>query len=221
MIALGIVFGVLLLIALTPVGAIFRYADKPELKLTVGPFRMQLLPKKPKTRKQLEKQQQKKAKSAAKKAEKKKKKQAAALTQEPKPPEPPKPLSQKLRELLDWARLASQLLRGVFRRLLVKRLTVHVRLGGGDCAKLAENCGKCNAAVGAALPLLERAFRIRSRDIQIVPDFLAASTEIKAELRARFLVMDLIGIAFKYGFRAIKLLFSQKKKQSDRKVKEQ
>lgn len=223
MIALGIVLGVLLLIALTPVGALFRYSDKTELKLIVGPFRIQLIPAKPKTRKQLEKQERKKAKKAAKKAEQKKKKQAAALTREPKEPEPPKPLSQRLRELLDWARLGSQLLRGVFRKLLIKRLTVHIRLGGNDCAALAENCGKCNAALGAVLPLLERAFRIRKRDIQIAPDFLSASTVIEAELQARFLIANLIGIAVKFGFRAVRLLFSQKKsnKQTNRKVTEQ
>ena len=73
MIALGIVLGVILLIALTPVGALFRYSDKTELKLIVGPFRIQLIPAKPKTRKQLEKQERKKAKKAAKKAEQKKK----------------------------------------------------------------------------------------------------------------------------------------------------
>lgn len=223
MIALGIVLGVLLLINLTPVGAVFRYEDAAELKLKIGPFRKQLIPAKPKTQKQLEKQAKKKAKKAAKKAEQKKKKQAAALTQEPKEPAQPKPLSQKLRELMQWARLGGQLLGSVFRRLRIGRLTVHIRLGGSDCAKLAENCGKCNAAVGAALPYVERVLTIRKRDIQIAPDFVAGETEFYAELSARFLVADLVGIALKYGFRAVRLLFSQKKsnKQSNRKVTEQ
>ena len=95
-----IILGVILLIGLIPVGAIFRYHGEIELKLVIAFLRLRILPKKPLTRKQAEKKAAKKAKKEAKKKEKKKKKQAQSLiAKPPEPPKPKQPLTDRIRGL--------------------------------------------------------------------------------------------------------------------------
>lgn len=215
MIPLCIILGILLLILLLPVGVIARYDGEVGVRAAIGPFRLQILPAKPKTRKQLEKERQKKEKKAQAKAEKKKKAEADKLIKkdEPEKPKFKEPLKDKLAGLLPFARLAVDALGSVFRRLKIRQLTVRVRMGGSDPAKLAQSYGKAQAAVSAMLPLLAGRFRIKKKEISIQPDFLAKKTEVEAVLSLRYLVFDLLGIALKYGFRGLKLLLRRKKQQ--------
>ena len=218
MIVLAVLLGLLLLILLTPVGAYARYDGEALVRLLIGPFRIQLVPAKPKTRKQLQKAEKKKAKKAAKKAEQKQKAAAKKLVKPDPPPEPQlkESLKDKLEGLLPFARLAGNALGSVFRRLAVRQFTLHVRLGGSDKAKLGEDYGKALEACAAIRPVLRRAFRVKKADVSVLPNFLADKTEVLAILQLRFFVFDLIGIALKYGFRGIKLLFARKKQQKQR-----
>lgn len=214
MIVLGSIVAVLVLILLLPVGAYARYDGETLVRLIAGPFRIQILPQKPKTRKQLEKQERKKAKKAAKKAEQKKKAAADKLVKKDPPPEKPKePLGEKIRGLLPFARLAADALGSVFRRLKVKNLTVHVRLAGEDPSKLADTYAKTMAAIWATGPILGQKFSVRHTDVSVKPDFLAEKSEILAVLEFHYLVFDLVGIALKYGFRGLRLLLQKKKQE--------
>ena len=215
MIVLGILLGILLLILLLPVGAYAHYDGEALIRLLIGPLRIQLVPAKPKSRKQLEKAQKKKAKKAAKKAEKQKKDAAKKLIKPDPPPEPKvkEPLKDKIAGLLPFAKLAVDALGSVFRKLKIKKLQLHVRLADGNKAKLGESYGKAVQAASAIRPVLRRAFRVKKADILILPDFCADKTDVEATIQLRFFVFDLIGIALKYGFRGIKLLFARKKQQ--------
>ncbi|MBR6376547.1 MAG: DUF2953 domain-containing protein [Oscillospiraceae bacterium] len=214
-----IIAAVLFLIGCIPVGVLFRYHDEIQLKLTVLFFKIGILPKKPLPRKKREKAEAKKAAKAAKKAaakaEKKKKQQAQSLIAKPKPAEPPKPkksLPDKLAGLIPWAKLAAGFVGEFFhRKLCVRRMWIRAALAGGDPAKLARTTGTAWETIGIAVPILERAFRVKDRRIAVYPDFQASKTDVEAELWIRLRIGGLVLLAFKYGFRALKILISQKK----------
>ena len=219
-----IILGVLFLIGCIPVGVLFRYHEAIELKLTVLCFRIGILPKKPLPRKKRKKAEAKKAAKAAKKAEakekKKKKQQAQSLIAKPKPAEPPKPkksLPDKLRMLLPWARLGARLAGEFFhRKLTVTRLRIRVALAGGDPAKTAGTVGTAWEAIGVALPILERAFRIKERKIAVYPDFTASETDLETELRVRLRIGGVVLLVLKYAGKAAALFIRQKLREKKR-----
>ncbi len=214
-----IILGVLFLIGCIPVGVLFRYHDEIQLKLTVLFFRIGILPKKPLPRKKREKAEAKQAAKAAKKAEakakKKKKQQAQSLIAKPREPEEPKPrqpLSDKIAGLIPWAKLGAGFVGEFFhRKLTVKRLRIRAVLAGGDPAKIAQSVGKAWEAIGIALPILERAFRIKERKIAVWPDFTASKTELEAELHIRLRIGGVVLLVLKYAGKALATLIRQKR----------
>ncbi len=215
-----IILGVLLLIGMIPVGVIFRYHGDVELKLVLAFLRLKILPKKPKTRKQIEKAKAKKTKKEAKKAEKKKKKQAQRLiAKPPEPPKPKQPITDKISGLLPWAKLGVRFVGEFFhRRLCIRKLNVRAALAGGDPAKLAETNGKAWAVIGAMIPLLEQAFKIKERHLVVYPDFVADKTDVEAEIYVRLRVGGVVLMLLRYAFRAIKLLIASKKEKKQKKT---
>ena len=212
-----IILAVLFLIGCIPVGVIFRCHGEIELKLSVLFFKLGLLPKKPLSRKKREKAAAKKAAKAAKKAEakeqKKKKQQAQSLiAKPPAPPKPKKPLGDKLAALIPWAKLGARFAGEFFhRKLTVTRLYIRAVPAGGDPARTAQTVGRAWECIGIALPILERAFRIRDRKIAVYPDFRAKETDLEAELRVRVRVGGVVLLALKYGVKALVLFLRQKK----------
>ena len=224
-----IIAAVIFLIGCIPVSVIFRYHEEIELKLSVLFVKIGILPKKPLSRKKREKAEAKKAAKKAKKAEakakKKQKQQAQSLIAKPKPAEPPapkKPLTDKLAELIPWARLAAGFVGEFFhRKLTVTRLRIRAVLAGGDPAKTAQTVGKAWETIGIALPILERVFRIKERKLAVWPDFTAKKTDLEAELRVRLRVGGVVLLLFKYGFKALKLYLSRKRASRKEKEKTQ
>ena len=214
-----IIAGVLFLIGCIPVGVRFRYHEEIELKLTVLFFKIGILPKKPLPRKKREKAEAKKAakdaKKAAEKEKKKKQKQAQSLiAKPPEPPKPKKPLRDKISELIPWAKLAVRFVGEFFhRKLTVKRLRIRAVLAGGDPAKTAQSVGKAWETIGVALPILERAFRIKERKIAVYPDFSASKTDLDAELEIRLRIGGVVLLALKYAGKAVALLVRQKREK--------
>lgn len=199
---LGLIFFLLLL----PAGAHLIYSSEGmSLKVIYGPVRLRILPKKIKKPKDKKKKEKKEKKP---KPEKKKKKK-----------EPPKvpgetDLPKKggsVKDLLEYLPVGLKLLDAIRRRLLLKKLVVLVNLAGDDPCDLALLYGKANAGFAAALPLLERAFRIRKRDMQVYCDFTADSTEVYAELNIRACPLRLLAVVIRYGYRALKIFLKQRK----------
>ena len=208
-IVLGIL-AFLVLLGLLPVGARAVYdGEEPRVWLTLWLIRIQLLPKKKKilTEKQREKAEAKAEKKKQAKEEKKKKKAAEELTK----PRETKTLKEKIDGIIPFVKLAIRVLGTLRRKLLIRQLTIHMQLGGGNAAKTAQTCGYAWAAAGAARNLLAQSFRIRHSDIQVNPDFAGGKTEIHAELDLRFLLFDLLALAVKYGFQALGILIRQQK----------
>ncbi len=195
MIALAIVLAVLLLLALLPLGLLFSYdGQTTALCVQAGPFRLRILPPKPK------------------KPGKKPKKKKKAKKQEA----PKKQAEQKPKKRVDFAVLRSligpffELVRdflGSFRRhLAIRKLKLHVTFGADDPAESAIRCGQAWAAIGAATPVLQNTLRIKKQDIRAYFDGCASGFSVEAEVHVTIFLFELLGMGVKYGVRALKLM---------------
>ena len=195
-----VIFAVLVLVGCIPVGVDARYsADGVFLTAKLGPFRLQLLPQKPKEKPKKRKPQQKQPKKTLAKVEPQEKK--------------PNPLLSGgvdgLMQLLD---LAFDTLGDLRRKLRVNELTLYVLIGGtDDPAKAAMGYGRAWAAIGAITPSLERLFVIKKRDIRPALDYTISNTQIDAHLVTTITIGRSLALALRAGIRFLKILNERKK----------
>ncbi len=187
-----IALGILVLIAILPVGASVIYdEDGLILSLIFGLIKIRLFPKK-----------SKKDKKEKKPPKPKKDKKAGKSPEKPKKPKEKKS-GGKLTDFLPLVKVGLDFLNSFRRKLRLNRLELKLTLAGGDPCDLAVKYGKAWAAVGNAMPLLERVFVIKKRDIQVQCDFEGADTRVKARLDITITVGRILGIAVKYGVKAL------------------
>ena len=188
-----IALGILVLLAIAPVGAHVRYnSDGILLQIVAGPARITILPAKKKDKKAKEKKPKpKKEKPAAPKksvtSEEKKGEKGGSIT-----------------DFLPLLQIALDFLGAFRRKLRVDRLELKLILAGGDPASLGINYGKAWATVGNLMPLLERIFVIKKRDVEVECDFGGSQTLIIARLQITITIGRIVGIAVLYGFRALR-----------------
>ena len=196
-----ITLGILVILAWLPLGATVRYNDQGvALKVIAGPVRIPILPKK--------KAQEK---EKPKKEEKPKKKQPVA-----KKTEAPKPQEEKggpVTDFLPLLQTALDLLNAFRKKLRINHLYLKLIMASDDPCDLAVNYGKANAAMGNLLPLLERCFVIKKRDIEIECDFESAKTVIIARADLTITLGRLLGILIWYGVKALKQFLSIQNKR--------
>ena len=160
-----IALGVLTLIAILPIGVSALYdEDGPRISVIAGPLRLLVFPQKKK-----EKKEEKPKKKASKKVE-------------PKPKEKKKKKGGSIDDFLPLVDAVLDFVAAFGRRLRINHLQLKLILAGGDPCDLAVNYGRGWAALGNLMPLLERAFVIRKRDLEVECDFLADKTAIVARL---------------------------------------
>ena len=194
-----VIFAVLVLIGCIPVGVDARYgADGIFLAAKIGPFRLQLLPQKPKKKKKKPaKKQQPAAKSAKKKPAEKKKNPL---------------LSGGVDGLMQLLTLALDTLGDLRRKLRVNELTLHVTVpGGDDPAKAAMNYGRAWAAIGALTPAVERLFVIKKRDIQPELNYNETQMKVDAHLVTTITIGRSLALALRAGVGFLKILNERKK----------
>lgn len=184
---------ILLLLLLLPLGIYIGYgADGATLKLVVGCFSFRLYPRKKKRRK-VKKQTADPPKSASASPESDAQKRGG-----------------KLSAVKPYIPVALELLQGIRHRLLVRRLTLLVNLAGDDPCDLALEYGKISGAVGSLMPLLERAFRIQKRDVQVFCDFTSAETEVYLNLQIVACPVRLLPLLLRCGLKTLKLFITPK-----------
>ena len=195
-----IILGVLVLLALIPLGAHVRYdSDGPWVALVIGPIKIRLIPKKPK--------KPKKPKAEKKKKEKKKKE-----PEKPKKEKEKQPLGGLIRDFYPFVKLGLDLLGCFFRKLRIPILTLHVGFGGqNDPAGAAINYGRAWSAIGAVMQPVRSLTRIKKENVSCSCDFTTGDMRVFAELKAVFLLGDLVVMAFRYGFRALRQYLKLKK----------
>ena len=195
-----VILAVLVLIGCIPVGVDARYgADGIFLAAKIGPFRLQLLPQKPKKKQKKRKRPQKQAEKPPAKAE-------------PQEKQPNLLLSGGLDGILQLLDLAFDTLGDLRRKLRVDELTLYVRIGGSDDpAKAAMGYGRAWAAIGAITPGLERLFVIKKRDIRPALDYTISNTQVDARLVTTITIGRSLALAVRAGIRFLKLLNERKK----------
>ena len=194
-----ITLGILVLLAILPLGASVKYdADGPLVRLIAGPVKITLFPRPKKPEKEKKQKEQKaESKPAAKK------KPARKKAEEPEKQPEEKKSGGPVTDFLPLLKVALDLLNDFRRKLWVNRLEVKLVMAGGDPCDLAINYGKAWAAIGNLMPRLEKVLVIKKRDIDVDCDFTASQTTICARLDLTITLGRILAIAVVYGFRAV------------------
>ena len=193
-----IALGIIVLLAILPLGACVKYnADGPLVKIIAGPIRFTVFPMKKKEKKPKEEKEKKQ-----KKAEPELAAQDTGKTAQKQ--EEKKEKGGSLIDFLPLVQVALDLLGDFRRKLRLNRLELKLIMAGDDPCDLAVNYGRAWAAVGNLFPLLERAFVIKKRDIEVECDFTASETLVIARLDITITLGRLIALAVRYGIRALR-----------------
>lgn len=210
-----ITLGVLTLLAILPLGVSVIYdEDGPLIRVIAGFLRLKVFPAKKKDKPKKEKK---------KKKETPEKKPEAPPAGEPateEKPQPPAETPQKeksggsILDFLPLVQLGFDFLGDFFKRKLrVNVLELKITLAGGDPCDLATNYGKAWAALGNLWPRLETWFVIKKRDVAIQCDFTGDKTLICARLDISITLGRLLGLVFRYGYKALVTYLKIRKKR--------
>lgn len=186
-----IALAVLTILAWLPLGATARYnADGFSLKVIAGPLRIGILPAKPKEEKK-------------EKPKKEKKKQDASVQKKVQPAEKQEK-GGPITDFLPIVQTVLDLLNAFRKKLRINHLEMKLIMAADDPCDLAVNYGKAWAALGNLMPLLERCFVIKKRDLEVECDFESSQTVIIARVDLTITLGRLLGILVWYGVRALK-----------------
>ena len=175
----GIVLFLLLVIFLSRVGAEVVFGAETGVTLRLGPVRVQVLPRKEKTKKP------KKEKPPKKRKEEKPKKEMPKIT-----------VRAILRGLPELWGIAKKGLRMTFRRIRISPMEISAVIGGEDPADTAILYGKLNAAMWTVMPRLEEWIHIPDPHIHMEMDFTAEETKVSGTVGASYRIGDLLAIGF-------------------------
>lgn len=206
-----ITLGVLSLLAILPLGVRVTYdGGGPLVKAVLGPVKFTVYPRTGKEKKSPQKTE--------KKPETKKTQEEEKL---PKPPQPPKAKKSaktekggSLSDFFPFVKLGLDFLGDLRRKLRVRQLYLRLILAGDDPCDLAVNYGKTWTAVGNLLPVLERWFVIKKKDVEVECDFTASETLVVARLEITMTLGRLLSLAAVYAVRGLKefIVFRNKRK---------
>ena len=193
-----IALGVLILLALLPLGASVVYdEDGPRAWILLGCLKLPVFPRKKKPRKEQQKKQKKPKKTAS--SEKK--------------PFPKPKTGGSWTDFLPLARVALDLLNDLRCKLRVNHLKIHLTMAGDDPCDLAVNYGRMNASLAALIAQLERFLVIKKRDVHVDCDFTASETVILARLDLTITLGRILAIAVRYGVRGLTTFLKIKKQR--------
>ena len=185
LIALAVIVG----LAIMPLGVAARYdEDGPLLRLIVGPIRATVFPSK----------KQKKEKKKKEKPEKPEKQEASAQKSKT------EKKGGSVTDFLPLVELVWEFLSDFKSKLRVNNLELKLILAGDDPCDLAVNYGRAWAALGNLVPMLERFFVIKKRDMEVECDFTADKTLIFARLELTITFGRLLKVGFYHGFRILR-----------------
>ena len=204
MLALGIIVILLILLLILPVGADAAYADNVfSLAVKAGLFRIGILP--PKAGGDREK---KKKPVKDKKSKKQKKESDGTQTKSAKKPK----MKLSFDDIMGIVRIALSAL-GRFRRSIsIDMLKLHLVTAGPDPYTAVMNHGYFNAAVGAVLPLLHRAFKVKHEDYASSIDFESDKLRIDARAVLSVRIWEILLIVFCAAFAFLKWLLRRKRR---------
>lgn len=105
------------------------------------------------------------------------------------------------------AKFAESALKDFFKRILIKRLMISIKIAGNDAADTAIKYGQCCSVVYPAVSIITGTVNCTGYGIDILPDFNEKSkSKIEFELKARIFLFNLALLVFRHGFKGLKLL---------------
>ena len=183
-----IALGIFALIAIIPIGISASYdAQGPLLLAVVGPVRVQLIP-------------------ARKQKESKKKKQKSPAAKPASSKGPAKKKGGNLQDFLPLLDIVLDFVSAFGRKLRIKKLNLKLILASDDPADLALNYGRAWAALGNVVTLLENAFVIKKRDLEVECDFQSDSTTIVGGVELSITVGRIFALLIIQGVPVVKEL---------------
>ena len=183
-----IALGILALIAIIPIGVSASYdAQGPLLLAVVGPVRVQLIP-------------------ARRQKESSKKKQKSSTTKPTSSKGPAKKKGGNLQDFLPLLDAVLDFVSAFGRKLRITKLNLKLILASDDPADLALNYGKAWAALGNVVALLENAFVIKNRDLEVECDFQSDSTTIVGGVDLSITVGHIFALLIMQGVPVVKEL---------------
>ena len=204
--ALLIILVVLSVLALIPVGVDGGYgAGGPLAYLKLGFFSIRVFPPGKLVASIMK---------AASKPKKPKRKKVEPIEEEPAEPKKPKPKPGK-DEIIALAKMALSALSRFRHKLSIDYLRLHVNIAADDPYKTAMAYGAANAALSAAVPLLDGAFNITEQDIGVSCDFLAEKMQIDVWLTASIQIWEILYVAAAFAIDFIKNKKKQKRDGSE------
>ena len=205
-----IAFIILFLLAILPLGASVKYnAEGPLVRIIAGPVRLTVFPMKKK---------EKKEKKPKDKKEKKKKDKKEKAKKEPKkgkekPKEEKKEKGGSILDFLPLVQVGLDLLNDFRWKLRLNRLELKLIMAADDPADLGINYGRAWAAVGNLVPMLERSFVIKKKDIEVECDFTTSETLVIARLDITITLGRMIALAVVNGIRGLREFLKIMKKR--------
>jgi hypothetical protein len=218
---------VLFLIAQIRVGCKAEY-DQEGVRVFVraAGFHICVFPVKKKEKKQKPKKAKKpkKEKKPKDKKEKKKKDKKEKAKKEPKkgkemPKEEKKEKGGSILDFLPLVQVGLDLLNDFRWKLRLNRLELKLIMAADDPADLGINYGRAWAAVGNLVPMLERSFIIKKKDIEVECDFTSSETLVVARLDITITLGRIISLAVVTGIRALREFLKIMKKRKGGAVK--
>lgn len=211
MIALYIILGILLflfLLTLLNIWVLVNYDEELALFVRVAFVKLQIIPSKPKKKKKKPKKPKKKTKKKPKE-EKPEKEKAFSIKDYVKE----KGVSGILNIVKRVAKLAVGALKDLFSKITVTKLSLRLRVAGSDAADSAVKYGRVCSVLYPALKVIAEVVTVEDYDIDVEPDFSdEPKNSAKAEVKAKVRIISLIGVAFKHGFQALRLILKAKPK---------
>lgn len=192
------IFLIIVLILLLPIRVYASYYKELKLNIYIGFVKLQLYPEKVKNKKITKKSK----KAVEKKPEPKTEKQSFFKDKE-------------ITEIIDLIKKISNLATGVlkdfFRHIIVKKLMLSISVAGYDAADTAIKYGECCAGVYPAVALITKSVNCKEYGVDISPDFTErADSQLSFELDAKILLLWVVALVLKHGFKGIKLLLEIK-----------
>lgn len=185
-----IIIGIVLLIVLFPVGIRGSYGQKGTyLWIIIGPFRFRLYPGKKRRKAQKTGQQRNRKDDFASHEGVQKNNSGSAA------------------DFIPLLQLIFDLLKDFRKKLRVNHLYLNVTLAGGDPGELAINYGRAWASLGNLMPILERFFTIKKRDLQIQCSFESDTTVVEASIDLTMRIGALIMMVCTHGVRILRKYF--------------
>ena len=207
LIALIVVF----LLAILPLGASVRYnSEGPRVRIIAGPIRFTVFPMKKKEKKEKE--------NKPKKTKKKKTKKQTPAVKE-KVSEEKKEKGGSILDFLPLVQVGLDLLNDFRWKLRLNRLELKLIMAADDPCDLAVNYGRAWASVGNLVPMLERSFVIKKKDIEVECDFTTSETLVIARLDITITLGRLIALLVVNGIRGLRVFMKIMKKRKGGAIK--